>query len=253
MRIRIAVIGLILILVDLFPGISYAQKTIQLATINWEPYTGEALPAQGFFSELVTESLMREGYHVEFKYYPWPRALAYTKNGHVHGLMDAYWKKDRIQFLEYPDVVWKVKEEFITLRGNPVTYTGTLASLKGFAIGVLRGSAQAEELKVAGLQTEEIAHQVQNVKKLLEKHINAVLMPKSVFFYHLEQIAPQFDRTRIVILKPPYKIYDMYVAFSKQKPGCKQLTADFNKGLYRIKADGTYEKILHKHHVRLEE
>lgn len=77
------------------------------------------------------------------------------------------------------------------------------------------------------------------------------MIPRGLFFYHLERIDPQFSRSLIKILKPPFKIYDMYVAFSKRKPGYEQLTVDFNRGLKLIKADGTYEKILQKHNITL--
>lgn len=230
-----------------------AGQTIRLSTINWEPYTGESLPDHGFFSELVTEALARAGYRVEFQYRPWKRALHEAKKGDVHGLMDAYWKKDRVGFLDYPDVVWKVREEFIALRDNPVKYSGKLGDLKDVVIGSLRGSAQDEELRAAGIRTDVVTDQRQNVEKLLKGRIDAMLIPNSIFFYHAEQLDPRFDRTRVKILTPPYKIYDMYVVFSKKKPGYAKLTADFNRGLKLIKTDGTYQKILEKHHIMPEE
>lgn len=231
----------------------YAEHTIRLSTINWQPYTGEDLLEHGFFSELVTEAFSRVGYRVEFQYRPWARALEEAKDGDVHGIMDAYWKEDRVKFLEYPDVVWKVKEVFIALQENPITYTGTLTDLKGVTIGVLRATAQAEELQAAGVNTDAINDQIQNVQKLLAGRIDAMIIPEDIFFYHAERLDPQFDRTRVKVLNPPYKVYDMYVAFSKQKPDYQQLTADFNRGLGMIKADGTFEKILEKHHVSHEE
>ncbi len=234
-------------------GLAAEQKIVRLATINWEPYTGENLPGHGFFSELVTESFARVGYRVQFYYLPWARALEETKKGLFDGLMNAYWKKDRVEFLHYPDVVWKVREEFIALKDNPISFDGTLASLKGYEIGVLRKSAQAEEIEAAGVKTWALSDQVRNVKKLLAGRIDAMIIPRAIFFYHLERVAPQFDPAQIKILEPSYKIYDMYVVFSKQKPNYAQLTNNFNRGLSLIKADRIYQKILHKHHVRYEE
>ena len=225
---------------------------LQLATINWEPYTGKDLPDHGFFSDLVVSALNRTGYDVEFRYYPWTRALQNAKRGNVHGLMNAYWKKDRTGFLSYPDAVWQVKEEFIALKNHPVSYTGDAASLKGYTIGVLRGSAQAEELRSAGIRTAPITDQVQNVKRLLKKRIDAALVPRSIFFYHLERTAPEVPTKTIRILSPAFKIYNMYVAFSRNKPGYERLTADFNLGLKQIKADGTYDRILQKHGISVE-
>ncbi len=245
-------IGILLMVIGNMPGNTYAEQSVQLATINWEPYTGENLPNHGFFSEIVTEAFSRTGCRVEFKYFPWSRALLYAKKGVVHGLMVAYWKRDRVEFLNYSDVVWKVKEEFIALRETPIVFDGALNSLKGRTIGALRGSAQAEELKAAGLQIDEISDQVLNIKKLLKKRIDIILIPSRILLFHLDRIDPTFDTARIKILKPEYKIFDMYVVFSKQIPGYEQLTADFNMGLDQIKNDGTYRMILHKHDIEVE-
>lgn len=247
-------ITLILVfLIVLFPASALAKKNIVLSSINWEPYTGENLPDHGFFSELVSRAFSKAGYRVKYKYFSWARALREAKLGNVHGVMVAYWKKERTGFLVYPEVVWRVKEEFITLRDNSITYTGRLSDLKGSTIGVLEGSAQAEELQSAGLQTQSINEQIQNVRMLLAGRIDAMLIPRNIFFFHLDRMAPQFQRRRVKILHPPYKIYDMYVAFSKQKPNHFRLTKDFNRGLGSIKADGTFLKILNKHNVKLED
>lgn len=101
---RISVISRILIVMftlSIFDYVSaeQAKDTIQISTINWEPYSGEKLPNHVFFSELITEAFSRVGYRVEFKYRPWARALKEAKNGDVHGVMNTYWKKEREYYL----------------------------------------------------------------------------------------------------------------------------------------------------------
>lgn len=250
---KILGIALILVAITFLSGAVGAEQTIQLSTINWQPYSGKNLPDDGFFSELVTEAFSRVGYQVEFKYSYWAEALGRAIKGEVHGVMDAYWKKDRTEFLEYPDVVWRVREEFIVLRDNPITYTGNLADLKEYTISVLRGSLQAHEIRAAGLKTILVDNQTQNVRLFLAGRFDVMLIPRSICYYNLEHLQPNFKRSMVKFLKPPYKVYDMYVAFSKQKPNYKQLTADFNRGLNRIKTDGTFGNILQKHNVMFEE
>ncbi|MCG8685905.1 MAG: ABC transporter substrate-binding protein [Desulfobacterales bacterium] len=227
-----------------------AENIVRLSTINWEPYTGEKLPSHGFFSKLVVESFARAGYKVEFFYLPWARALLETKKGNFDGVMTAYWKKERTEYLHYPDTVYKVKENFVALKSNSINYAGILASLKGYSVGVLNRSIQAEELEKAGIKTQPISDQAQNVNKLLLGRIDTMLIPTPIFFYHLKEIAPKFDNSQIKILHPPYKIYDMFVAFSKKRQNYKELTEDFNKGLNYIKADGSYEKIVRESNIR---
>ena len=150
-------------------------------------------------------------------------------------------------------VVWTVKEEFIALSDHPITYSGSLDNFDGFTIGVLRDSAPADELKAAGVAIDEISEEKQNAQKLLIGRVDAVLSPRSIFFYHAEQQEPQFDQTRVKILEPPFKVYETYVAFSKKNPDYEQLTADFNRGLRLIKDDGTYAEIVKKHGMVMSE
>ena len=229
---------------------AHAEQTVLLSTINWETYSGETLPNHGFFSEIVTEAFSRVGYKVEFQYRSWARALEEAKTGDVHGVMDAYWKAERLKYLSYPDVVCRVKEHFIALQDHPISYSGSLADLKNYTVGVLNASAQADELSAAGVRTEAIDHQIQNIKKLVTGRIDAMLIPPIIFFYYAERLDAQFRVPKVKVLTPPFKTYDMYVAFSKQNPDYRQFTADFNRGLQLIKADGTYAKIRNKHEIQ---
>lgn len=245
----IIIIGLIQAIALIVSSGTGAEPIVSLSTIDWEPYTGKKLSGHGFFSELVTASFKRSGYRVEFHYLPWARALQDTKDGKYDGLMAVYWSAERARYLSYPDIVWKVKEEFIALRDNPIHYNGSLASLKAYTIGVLNHSLQADEVTAAGIKTQPVSYQNQNVKLLLLKRIDVVLAPRSIFYHYLEIVEPHFDRSRLRILKPPYKTYDMYVAFSKERAGYERLTSDFNHGLGLIKADGTFDHIIQKHQL----
>ena len=231
----------------------YAERAVRLSTINWEPYSGERLPDHGFFSEIVTEAFSRVGYTVTFQYRSWARALEEAKNGDVHGVMDAYWKVERLKYLSYPDVVYRVREHFVALPDHPISYSGELADLKDYTIGALNASAQADELKAVGIRTETIDHQVQNIKKLLSGRIDAMLVPLPVFFYHAKRLDKRFEASKVKVLTPAFKTYDMYVAFSKRNPGYRQLTVDFNRGLRLVRADGAYVRILNKHRIRFAE
>ena len=86
----------------------------------------------------------------------------------------------------------------------------------------------------------------------MHDRVDSIIIPRNMFFYHAKSIDPDFVPTDVEIIKPAYKVYDMYVAFSKLKPNYKQLTADFNKGLKIIKKDGSYDAILKKHNVSVD-
>ncbi|WP_018691710.1 substrate-binding periplasmic protein [Algicola sagamiensis] len=228
------------------------KKHVDLTTINWEPYTGETLNDGGFFTHIVTQAFQKAGYQVTYHYRPWTRALKEAKDGEVHGVMDVYKTKERTKFLSYPDVVWKVKEELITVKPLNINYGGDLSNLKSAVIGVIRGSTAHDDFDQAQLKTYPYNQQDQGILLILKERIDLILAPRSLFFYHLERLSPRFDRSKVKILSPPYKVFDMYVAFSKKKPGFEKLTEEFNAGLKQIKADGSYQKILKKHFISVD-
>jgi polar amino acid transport system substrate-binding protein len=49
-------------------------REITMRTLNWEPYDGEELPRQGFFTELVGTAFERAGHQVKVEFMPWARA-----------------------------------------------------------------------------------------------------------------------------------------------------------------------------------
>lgn len=228
---------------------TFAKETIILSTINWQPYTGQDLPNDGFFSELVTKSLNQVGYDVEYKYSPWARALKEAKYGEVQGVMVTYKTKDREAFLSFPDATWKVSEVFTVLKGSKITYTGELSELKGVQVGMVRGHAAVNKIKSGGIKVQLVSSQDTNIKKLLSGRIDAMLIPKDIFLALLKKVDPAYNPANIVFLEPAHSVHDLYVAFSKKNPNYEKLTSDFNKGLKMIKENGTYNKIIVKYNI----
>ncbi len=224
-----------------------ASQTIKLASTEWEPYTGTSLPDHGYFSEIVSKAFERMGYQVEFEYYPWARALQTTQRGNIDGLMTADFTAERSELLDFTIPVQTIREVFISLHDSPVTFNGNLDSLKGYTIGIMRGSAQADKLLAADIDVELVATQHQNVKKLVLRRVDAILLPEEVFFTILKQIDPDYSKSKFTVQAPAFTTYDMHVAFSKNRAWHKQFTQDFNQGLQLIIEDGTYHVIQQKH------
>lgn len=250
-RIKLSVCFIVFFVLVLFiPQRSYAgKKIITLASTNWEPYVGEELYKEGFISDLVRAIMAESGYKVVYYYRPWSRAILETKNGTFDGLMAVYRNPEREKTMAFPDVLWQVKEEFIACKNKGIVYRKDLKNLLKYKVGTLRGSFQAEELKQAGIRIEGVTNHSQNVNKMLYRRLNIVIMPRSVFYYHLKRLKSDSNRKRFEILTPPFRVYGMYTVFSKKNPKYKKLTRDFNRGLKKIKANGIFKKILKDHNI----
>lgn len=228
----------------LLSGRVLAANKVLLSTINLPPYTGEQLPEHGFFSEIVTRAFAEVGYQVEYQYRPWRRALQETKAGETDGVMTVFWEKGRAEYLEYPEVVWKVTSVVVTLPGHPISYSGEVSDFKGYTIGVVSGSVVSKHLTQEGIATQDVPDHTQNILKLAAGRIDAMIIPDAVLRYKLGLLKAEGKQIAVRKLDTPYKIYDMYVAFSKKHPQYKTLTHDFNRGLQGLKSKGAFDKIV---------
>lgn len=125
---------------------TFTQRTISVAAINWQPYTGETLPSYGFHSEITIEAFKRVGYEVEVSFHPWARALDMAMNGKVDCLLTVYHTDEREDTLYFSDtvttanvVLWKRVDSDIPDSIN------SLHNLKDFRIVYLRGGSVTPE------------------------------------------------------------------------------------------------------------
>lgn len=158
--------------------------------------------------------------------------------------MPTYWENERTEYLEYPDVIWKVSERFFALPNHPITYSGNKSELLGYTVGALRGSLQSEHLANLGVAVDVVNDHTQNILKVASGHIDAMIAPEKLVQYKLRILNSNGDVIVLKMLGTPYKVFDLHVAFSKAKPNSKTLSTDFNRGLKAIQDSGKFDRII---------
>lgn len=78
-----------------------AAATVQLVSLDWEPYVGERLPEQGYVPALIRAAYAQQGRSVSIRFYPWARALELARSGQVDGLAPEYYNPSRNAEFEY--------------------------------------------------------------------------------------------------------------------------------------------------------
>ena len=220
------------------------SETISLATLNWQPFYGEDLPENGFFSALCREAFKRAGYEMELHFMPWKRALEMTKKGKYDGLLGAYYNDKRAESFYFTDPVSNNEESFIQKKGKGIAYT-TLDDLKPYKIGGLRGSAPMAELLEQGFKAEETNDEIMSIKKLNADRLDLVIIGKQQFYYalsHDETLASLKEAFEVI--EPPFKSYGLFCPITKKKAEGNEIVKKFNQALKEMKSDGTYDKIL---------
>lgn len=214
-----------------------ANKTVQLVTTEYPPYMSEKAPGQGLVIRVATAALNRSGYEVKVSFLPWARALDMTKAGAVDGIVGVWYSAERTSYLQYANPVSSTRLGLFKRVDNPITFT-TLAELKPYTIGVVRGYANPPVFDDAHLRTEEASDDETNLRKLAGKRVQFVLIEKGVAQGLLNSVAPQL-KNQVVWMEPAVNVMPLYVAFSRNAKNHDELANAFNQGLETLKKDGS--------------
>lgn len=224
------------------------ERTIVLATVNWEPMFGENLPKGGFYTEITRQAFQRVGYGLKVEFVPWKRALESARKGKYGGLLGAYYSEERTQDFLYSELVYVDEVVFFRRKGEPPSTYQSLRDLIPYSIGVTRGLAYIDSLKEEepSLKLIEVNDTEQNIKKLVRKRIDLFPAGK-VYILHMLQTRYPDWKDQIQTVSPPFKEEGLYNPISKNVPDHQTIVTDFNRGLQMIKDDGTFHKILNEY------
>jgi ABC-type amino acid transport substrate-binding protein len=133
------------------------DKTVSLATLEWEPYVGRKLMNYAFISEIVTEAFKRVDYSQTVDFMPCARVLQEVLKGEYDAAFPADYPDTRAKnyalsnsFAEGPLVLCKKKEADISYK--------SLQDLKPYCIGVVRGYVNTPEFDAADYLRKDLAN-----------------------------------------------------------------------------------------------
>lgn len=218
-------------------------RQITLCTLNWEPYYGENLPRNGFFTELVRTAFERGGHSVNVEFMPWARALLEVKQGDREVLLGAYYSDERAETYIASDSIYTDKVGLIAQQKLGIKEFGSLRELSDYTIGYGRGFAVSEEFDSADYLSKEAAKdQILNLRKFERDRIDMIAGSFASLRYTAQQEG--IDTSRMTFLEPALKTNTLHIMISRSVPDGEQLMADFHRGLQEIREDGTYDQIL---------
>lgn len=218
-------------------------RQLTMCTLNWEPFYGENLPRNGFFTELVREAFERGGHTVNVEFMPWARAMLEVKQGDREVLLGAYYSDERAETYWASEPIYTAEVGLVTRTDIDLESYSSLRELSGYSIGYGRGFTVTEEFDNADYLNKEPAEDLaRNVRKLYAGRIDMIAGSFANIRYAAQQQQRDLDRLRF--LQPPLKENTLHIMISRAVPDGEQLLADFHRGLRAIREDGTYERIL---------
>lgn len=249
--------GMLLCLLLLFSSVSWSQK-ITMVTTQWEPFFSENLAAGGVITEIAQAAFAREGHQASIEWFPWSRALKISKEGKADVLMGAYYSAQRAEDYYYSEPIFDIDVGLIARKELNIEKYQSLESLESYTIGVMRGAFYGSKFDSAtNLDKIVVTNQATAARMLLARRVDLVAASIPVFEYELKALRKfgtqngfiKADQPPVttVVLKPLLSTEKLHLLFNRVNPNSPKMLEDFNRGLAKIRANGTFAKILAKH------
>jgi polar amino acid transport system substrate-binding protein len=225
-----------------------AESVTIAACENYAPYSDAALPGNGFANDLTARIMKQAGYEVSVSVLPWVRALEGTESGAFDILPSAWYTEERGQALLFSMPIAMSRLVFVKPVDSKFEFR-TLKDLTGLRVGIVSGYTYAPDFQASPLfQRQAVADVLVNLRRVATRHLDLTLDDELTlrFIVHSRapELAPLLATTQGVLSEQ-----GLFVAFSQKRPDAAKLLAEFNAGLARMRADGSYRKLLALHQM----
>lgn len=227
---RIDLLLLGCLLPGLFQPALAEPPTLHLASLEWLPYVGHALPQDGMSAAIAKAVGARAGYAVKISYFPWKRAMQVggDEPGFA-GYFPAYHTTERARDCHFSAPMGRSTVGFAIRAAEPLRWSSLddLASDKlGVVLGYSNGEAFDAMVKQGKLSVDASVSDTINLKKLLAGRVRAVVIDKAVLRYLLST-DPVFRAKRAQLAFAPHPLAELtlHVCFQRTAAGKKMQQA----------------------------
>ena len=225
-------------------------KVITLNTGEWAPFTSKNLPENGFAAAIVTAVLLEMGHEPEYKFYPWKRAKIMVEQQEV--LATFPWSKteERKKLFAYSESFASSKTKLFYFKDKLKNVKfKKLKDLKKYIIAGTISYSYLETFSKAGIKVDEASSDEFGFRKLKAGRVDFFACEELVAWQLIKKYFPE-EAANFGSLEKEISNDDEYIITSKKNPDGKEFLKMFNEGLKKIKANGTYSKILRKYGIK---
>ncbi len=233
-----------------------AKPTVHLATTRWVPYVLKNKRYHGYAYEIVSAAFKAEGYNVDIKFMPWHQAIAKVKKAKVDGIFPEYYSQQASHNVTFshpfsggPIVLFKRRDNPFTL---PVQLVRTdqkalFDQMKHYKFGTVYGYSNTPAFdNNHNLIKRFVSNDLANLKQLYRGIVDFIIIDKFTADYLIANPLGYRYAKRLTALEPALGVKKLFVGFAKHNPKPAPLAKIFNRGLTKIKRNGTLTKILDK-------
>ncbi|UUJ38427.1 transporter substrate-binding domain-containing protein [Pseudomonas extremaustralis] len=222
-----------------------AQR-LRLVADAWPPFTDATLINGGLATDIVSTALARAGYASEFEQVPWARALMGVGDGRYDVVVNAWYDEARTHLGQFSGEYLLNRVRLIKRRDDPIDFQ-RLEQLHDYPIAVVRGYAYSAAFDGdTQLQKVPVHNFVMAVRMLAAQRVRLTLEDEYVARYYLSRESPRV-RNAVEFLPKPLSENSLHILVSLKKPEHAQIVAGFDREIAKMKADGSYERLMRLH------
>jgi polar amino acid transport system substrate-binding protein len=221
-------------------------QTIRIATGEFAPWSGKHLAHGGHVNHIVQEAFATQGVRVEFFYLPWKRAFEEARIGKFDATSYWYENIERRDAMLFSEPVIINRTVFFQRADVDVIRWKSLSDLSGYRMSATVGFTYTDDfyraIDAQTLNPIMVPSDIQNIKLLMADRVDVFATDEMAGFYMAAQLS--IDPRKLKVIEPPLNTPKGYLLVSKTNPDSQWLISTFNTGLKKIRANGTYQKIL---------
>jgi len=226
----------------------YANEKILIYTSNYEPYYGEKMAEMGPVVKLTILAFKEAGYDAEVRFRPWARVLKEGENGECDVIVGVWYNTGRESWMALTDALIDNENGFYKRKNDELVFVDYAdLKAKNVVIGTVRGYIDPEGFLQAGLKTEVVTEDLQNMRKLAAGHIRLALTDRVLGAYLLQKEGKGDEVEWLVTLQ---KIPLRNGIIKNSKGDWEKKLAGFNRGLAFLKSTGIVEQVTKDYHIQ---
>lgn len=168
-----------------------AAEKWKVTSLDWQPFSGAALPEGGAGVAVLRAALKAEGIELVVEFYPWTRAIETAKNPGYAGFYPS-WPEDVGEGFVKSPVLFKSPVGFVEPKDKPLVWS-KLDDLKGKTIGTVQDYGNTPEfmklIKSGVIRTQVVVDDLTNIKKVAGGRIDGAFIDLANLDYLLKNDA----------------------------------------------------------------
>ena len=167
-------------------------------------------------------------------------------DGRYDVLINAWYDDARTKLGQFSGEYLMNRVRFIKRRDEPIDYQN-LEQLHDDPIAVVRGYAYSAAFdQDVQLQKVPVHNFAMAVRMLAAKRVKLTLEDEFVARYYLARESPRV-RNAVEFLPKPLSENSLHILVSLKNPEHEQIVASFDREIARMKADGSYARLMKEH------